>query len=84
MIFRSTIKSVSGCYRLSSRLPISLPFMPLSRLTTERVLAEFERVVQSNRDFRLNDGVAVNLVHVEMPNGNTGTKRSEINLEKHL
>jgi hypothetical protein len=28
--------------------------------------------------------VKVNLVHVEMPNGGTGTKRSEINLEKHL
>ena len=64
--------------------PISLPFLPLSRLTTERVLAEFERVIQSNREFRLNDSVQVNLVYVEMPNGGTGTKRSEINLEKHL
>jgi hypothetical protein len=49
--------------------PISLPFMPLSRLTTERVLAEFERVVQSNRHFRLNDSVLVNMIHVEMPHG---------------
>jgi hypothetical protein len=32
----------------------------------------------------LNDSVNVNLIHVEMPNGGTGTKRSEINLEKHL
>ena len=64
--------------------PISLPFLPLSRLTTERVLAEIERVIQSNREFRLNDSVQVNLIHVEMPNGGTGTKRSEINLEKHL
>ena len=58
--------------------------MPLSRLTTERVLAEIERVIQSNREFRLNDNVQVNLVHVEMPNGGTGTKRSKINLENHL
>ncbi len=64
--------------------PISLPFMPLSRLTTERVLAEFERVVQSNRHFRLNDSVLVNMIHVEMPHGGTGSKRSEINLERHL
>ena len=64
--------------------PISLPFMALSRLTTERVLAQIERVIQSNHEFRLNDSVKVNLVHVEMPNGGTGTKRSEINLEKHL
>ena len=64
--------------------PISLPFLPLSRLTTERVVAEIERVIQSNREFRLNDSVQVNLIHVEMPIGGTGTKRSEINLEKHL
>jgi histidinol-phosphate/aromatic aminotransferase/cobyric acid decarboxylase-like protein len=64
--------------------PISLPFLPRQRLTTERVLAEIERVIQSNHEFRLNDSVNVNLIHVEMPNGGTGTKRSEINLEKHL
>ena len=33
--------------------PISLPFMPRERLTTERVLAEVERVIQSNHEFRL-------------------------------
>jgi hypothetical protein len=33
----------------------------------------------------LNDSVNVNrLIHIEMPNGGTGTKRSEINFEKHL
>jgi hypothetical protein len=58
----------------SPELEKPLPFMALSRLTTERVLAQIERVIQSK----------VNLVHVEMPNGGTGTKRSEINLEKHL
>ena len=64
--------------------PISLPFLPLSHLTTERILAEIERVVQFNREFRLNDSVQVNLSHVEMHNGGTGTKRSEINLKNHL
>ena len=64
--------------------PISFPFMPRERLTTERVLAEFERVIQSNRHFHLNDSVDVNVVHVEMPHGGKGTKRSELNLEKHL
>jgi hypothetical protein len=53
--------------------PISLPFMALSHLKTERVLAQIERVIQSNDEFRLNDSVKVNLVHVEMPNGGTGT-----------
>ena len=64
--------------------PISLPFMPRQRLTTKRVLAEFERVIQSNHEFHLNDTVNVDLIHVEMPYGGKGTKRSEINLEKHL
>jgi hypothetical protein len=47
--------------------PISLPFMALSHLTTERVLAQIERVIQSNHEFRLNDSVKVNLVHAECP-----------------
>ena len=63
---------------------ISLPFLSASRLTTERILAQIERVVQSNHEFRMNDSVNVNVIHVEMPQGGTGTKRSEINLEKHL
>ena len=64
--------------------PISFPFLPRHRLTTERVLAEFERVIQSNQEFRLNDTVDVNVIHVVMPQGGWGSKRSEINLEKHL
>jgi hypothetical protein len=47
--------------------PISLSFLPRERLTTERVLAEIERVIQSNHEFRLNDSVNVNLIHVECP-----------------
>jgi hypothetical protein len=64
--------------------PIYIPFLSASRLTAERILAQIERVVQSNHEFRLNDSVNVNVIHVEMPQGGTGTKRSEINLEKHL
>ena len=33
--------------------PISLPFMPVERLTAERVYSELERVIQSNQEFRL-------------------------------
>jgi hypothetical protein len=64
--------------------PISLPYLSASRLTTEQILAQIERVVQSNHEFRLNDSVNVNVIQVEMPQGGTGTKRSEINLEKHF
>ena len=64
--------------------PINFPFMAPNRLTTERILAEFERVIQSNKEFRLNDTVEINVIHVSMPMGGGGTKRSEVNLEKHL
>ena len=64
--------------------PISLPFMPRERLTSERVLAEVERVVQSNHEIRLNDSVSVNIVHVEMPRGGTGKRRRQVNLDKYL
>ena len=64
--------------------PINFPFMAPNRLTTERILAEFERVIQSNKEFRLNDTVEINVIHMSMPTGGKGTKRSEVNLEKHL
>ena len=63
--------------------PINIPFMAPNRLTTKRILAEFERVIQSNKEFRLNDTVEI-VIHVSMPMGGRGTKRSEVNLEKHL
>ena len=49
--------------------PISLPFMPVERLTAERVYSELERVIQSNQEFRLNDTVTIDLNHVEAPAG---------------
>ena len=64
--------------------PISLPFMPLSRLTPERVFSQIERVVQSHQDFRLNESVIVDIVHVEMPNGSGKRKRDDIDLESYL
>ena len=64
--------------------PIHLPFMPAERLTTEHILAKFEQVIQSNQESRLNDTVEINVIHVSMPIGRKGSKRSEVNLEKHL
>ena len=49
-------------------------------LATERI----QRVIESNQEFRLNDTVDVNVIHVSMPTGGKGNKRSEVNLEKHL
>ena len=64
--------------------PIHFPFMAAERLTTERILAEFERVIQSSQEFRLSDTVEIHVIHVSMPIGGRGNKRSEVNLDKHL
>ena len=66
--------------------PIALPFMPRAQFTPERVFAAVERVVQSNREFRLNDTVHVNVWHVEMPEGSgkSRKKRTETILKKYL
>ena len=64
--------------------PIALPFMPRAQFTPERVFAAVERVVQSNREFRLNDTVQVNVWYVEMPEGSGRKKRTEPNVKKFL
>ena len=64
--------------------PIAFPFVAPQDLTTERILSEFQRVIQSNREFRLNDTVDVNVIHVSLPSGGKGGKRTSLNLEKHL
>ena len=66
--------------------PIALPFMPRAQFTPERVFAAVERVVQSNREFRLNDTVHVNVWHVDMPvgSGKSRKKRTEPDAKKYL
>ena len=64
--------------------PISLPFMALEQLTTERVYAQIEKVVQSNQDFRLNDTVTIDINHVAMPEGSGKAKRTLPNIRDHL
>ncbi len=64
--------------------PISLPFMPVSKLTPERVYSQIERVVQSHQEFRLNESVVVDVVHVEMPEGRGKRKRSDVDLGGYL
>ena len=60
--------------------PISLPFMPVERLTAERVYSELERVIQSNQEFRLNDTVTIDLNHVESPVGSRGKGKETYHL----
>ena len=64
--------------------PISIPFMSVEQLTTERVFSQIERVIQSNRDFRLNDTVTVDIIHVEAPQGSGRSKRTTLNIREYL
>ena len=64
--------------------PISLPFMTVEQLTTERVYSQIERVIQSNQEFRLNDTVIVDINHVESPEGSGRSKRTIYNIRDHL
>ena len=64
--------------------PISIPFMPVLQLTPERVFSQVERVIQSNRDFRLNDTVTVDIIHVEAPQGSGRSKRTTLNIKEYL
>ena len=64
--------------------PISMPFMTVEQLTTERVFSQVERVIQSNRDFRLNDTVTIDIIHVEAPQGSGRSKRTTLNIREYL
>ena len=66
--------------------PISLPFMTVEQLNTERVFSQIERVIQSNQEFRLNDTVTIDINHVKTPEGRgkDGLKRTNFNIRDHL
>ena len=64
--------------------PISLPFLPVEQLTTERVFSQIERVIQSNQDFRLNDTVTIDIIHVVAPQGSGRSKRTIANIHEYL
>ena len=64
--------------------PISIPFCSLEELTTEKVLSHVEKVVQSNEEFRLNNTVNIDVIHVEMPHGSGRLKRTTLNIRDHL
>ena len=64
--------------------PIALPFCSVEELTTEKVLSQVEKVVQSNEEFRLNDTVNIDIIRVEMPQGSGKTKRTTLNIRDYL
>ena len=52
--------------------PISLPFMPVAELSSERIMYEVERVLQSHEQLHTNQTFDVNLIHVTKPRGTRG------------
>ena len=66
--------------------PISIPFLPLEELTPEKIFSQIERVIQSNEDFRLNDTVTVDIIHVVAPEGRgkSKVKRTTLNIREYL
>ena len=66
--------------------PISIPFLTVERLTTERVFSQIEHVIQSNQEFRLNDTVTIDINHVKTPEGRgkNGLKRTTLNIRDYL
>ena len=65
-------------------LPISIPFIPIAQFTTQRVFSQIECVIQSNPDFRLNDTVTVDIIHIEEPQGSGKSKCTTRNNREHL
>lgn len=59
----------------SLEYPISLPFMPRPELNADRIMGEVQRVLQSNENVNLEDGMQVHLVHVGMPHGGAAVRR---------
>ena len=66
--------------------PISIPFLPVERFMTERIFSQIERVIQSNQDFRLNDTVTVDIIHVLAPEGSgkSKVKRTTLDIREYL
>ena len=66
--------------------PISIPFLPLEELTTERVFSHLEKVIQFNEEFRLNDTVTIDIIHVETPQGSgkSKVKRTTFDIREYL
>ena len=58
-----------------STTPISLPFMLRHELNAERIMGEVQRVLKSNEQVSLQEGMQVHLVHVGMPQGGVASRK---------
>ena len=62
---------------------LDLP-MQMNQLTSELLLAEIERVLQSNEQFVLDHCVQLNITHVSLPKGGTGKRCDYVDTERFL
>ena len=77
-LVRLTVQSPSLDY------PIVIPFMQIPHLTVDRLMAEIERVLQSNEDFVINSGLIIEVTLVDMPSGGVGRRYKFVNIDKFL
>ena len=64
--------------------PIRLPLMQMNQLTSELLLTEIERVLQSSEQFVLDHCVQLNITHVSLPKGGTGKRCDYVDTERFL
>ncbi|WAR06959.1 hypothetical protein MAR_016917 [Mya arenaria] len=77
-LIRMTVQSPSLDY------PIVIPFLRLHEVTLVRFLSEGERILQSNEDFVIDEGLELDITHVDMANGSGRQKRTIANMDRHL
>jgi hypothetical protein len=58
--------------------------MQMNQLTSELLLSEIERVLQSNEQFVLDHCVQLNITHVSLPKGGTGKRCDYVDTERLL
>ncbi len=64
--------------------PIIIPFGQIQNLTADTILSEIERVIQSNEDFILDEGLKLEITHVDMPEGGAGKRCKYVNTDQFL
>jgi hypothetical protein len=64
--------------------PTKLPFMQMNKLTSELLLAEIKRVLQSNEQFVLGHCVQLNITHVSHHKGGTRKRCDYVDTEWFL
>ena len=63
---------------------IRLSSMQMNQLTSELLLTEIERVLQSNEQFVLDHCVQLNITHVSLPKGGIGKRCDYVDTDRFL